>query len=215
MRIIIVDDHGIVREGLKSLLQNQSDMEVVGEGEDGQVAVELAEQLSPDMIIMDMSMPNLNGIEATRLILQNNTNTKVVILSMHSDRHIVKETLEAGASAYVLKSNLFDEMLRALETVAKGGRYLSPRITDVVIDDYVGKSAENESVMTAKLTSRERQIVQLVAEGKTTKEIANILYISPKTADSNRRQIMNKLCFTSVAELTKYAIREGLTSLEF
>jgi len=215
MRIIIVDDHGIVREGLKSLLQNQSDMEVVGEGEDGQIAAKLTEQLSPDMVIMDMSMPNLNGIEATRLILQNSPNTKVVILSMHSDRHIVKETLEAGASAYVLKSNLFDEMLRALETVAKGGRYLSPRITDVVIDDYVGKSVEGESAGTLKLTSRERQIVQLVAEGKTIKEIASILYISPKTADSNRRQIMNKLGFSSVAELTKYAVREGLTSLEF
>jgi DNA-binding NarL/FixJ family response regulator len=215
MRIIIVDDHGIVREGLKSLLQNQPDMEVVGEGQDGQVAVELAEQLSPDMVIMDMSMPNLNGIEATRLILQHNSNIKVVILSMHSDRHIVKETLEAGASAYVLKSNLFDEMLRALESVAKGGRYLSPRITDVVIDDYVGKFAEGESAKTPKLTSRERQIVQLVAEGKSIKEIARILYISPKTADSNRRQIMNKLDLSSVAELTKYALREGLTSLEF
>jgi DNA-binding NarL/FixJ family response regulator len=215
MRILIVDDHGIVREGLKSLLQNQSDMEVVGEGEDGHIAVDLAEQLSPDMVIMDMSMPNLNGIEATRLILQHSPNIKVIILSMHSDRHIVKETLDAGASAYVLKSNLFDEMLRALETVAEGGRYLSPRITDVVIDDYVGKSTEGESAKTPKLTSRERQIVQLVAEGKTIKEIASILHISPKTADSNRRQIMNKLGFSSVAELTKYAIREGLTSLEF
>ena len=215
MRILIVDDHGIVREGLKSLLQNQSDMEVVGEGQDGQVAVELAEQLSPDIVIMDMSMPNLNGIEATRFILQHRPNIKVIILSMHSDRHIVKETLEAGASAYVLKSNLFDEMLRALEIVAEGGRYLSPRITDVVIDDYVGKLTEGESGKTPKLTSRERQIVQLVAEGKTIKEIARILHISPKTADSNRRQIMNKLGFSSVAELTKYAIREGLTSLEF
>lgn len=215
MRIIIVDDHGIVREGLKALLENQPDIEVVGEGEDGQVAVELTKQLSPDMIIMDMSMPNLNGIEATRLILQNSPNTKVVILSMHSDRHIVKEILEAGASAYVLKSNLFDEMLRALETVAKGGRYLSPRITDVVINGYVGKSAENDAAEITKLTGRERQIVQLVAEGKTIKEIAGMLHISPKTADSNRRQIMNKLGFNSVAELTKYAIREGLTSLEF
>lgn len=215
MRIIIVDDHGIVREGLKALLENQPDIEVVGEGEDGQVAVELTKQLSPDMIIMDMSMPNLNGIEATRLILQNSPNTKVVILSMHSDRHIVKEILEAGASAYVLKSNLFDEMLRALETVAKGGRYLSPRITDVVINGYVGKSAENDAAEATKLTGRERQIVQLVAEGKTIKEIAGMLHISPKTADSNRRQIMNKLGFNSVAELTKYAIREGLTSLEF
>lgn len=215
MRILIVDDHGIVREGLKSLLQNQSDMEVVGEGQDGQIAVELAEQLSPDVIIMDMSMPNLNGIEATRLILQHNPNTKVIILSMHSDSHIVKEILEAGASAYVLKSNLFDEMLRALETVAEGGRYLSPRITDIVIDDYVGRITGGESAQAPKLTSRERQVVQLVAEGKTVKEIARVLHISPKTADTNRRQIMSKLGISSVAELTKYAIREGLTSLEF
>jgi len=215
MRILIVDDHGIVREGLKSLLQNQSDMEVVGEGEDGQIAVELAEQLSPDIVIMDMSMPNLNGIEATRLILQHRPNTSVIILSMHSDRHIVKETLEAGASAYVLKSNLFDEMLRALETVTEGGRYLSPRITDILIDDYVGRATGGESAKTPKLTSRERQIVQLVAEGKTVKEIARVLHISPKTADTNRRQIMSKLGISSVAELTKYAIREGLTSLEF
>jgi two-component system response regulator NreC len=215
MRIIIVDDHGIVREGLKSLLQNQPDMEVIGEGQDGQVAVELVKELSPDIVILDMSMPNLNGIEATRFILQQSPDIRVVILSMHSDRHIVKETLEAGASAYVLKSNIFDEMLRALETVTEGRRYLSPRITDVVVDDYVGKSPEGEIAKIPKLTSRERQMIQLLAEGKTIKEIANILHISPKTADSNRRQIMNKLDFSSVAELTKYAIREGLTSLEF
>lgn len=215
MRIIIVDDHGIVREGLKSLLQNQPEMEVVGEGQDGQVAVELVKELLPDIVIMDMSMPNLNGIEATRLILQHSPYTKVVILSMHSDRHIVKETLEAGASAYVVKSNIFEEMLRALETVTEGGRYLSPRITDVVIDDYVGKSIEGETTKIPKLASRERQMVQLLAEGKTIKEIASILHLSPKTADSNRRQIMNKLGFSSVAELTKYALREGLTSLEF
>ena len=215
MKILIADDHGIVREGLKTLLDKQSDMEVVGEGEDGQIVVQLAKRLLPDIVIMDMSMPNLNGIEATRLILQHSPSTRVIMLSMHSDKHIVKDALEAGVSAYVLKSYLFDEMLRALETVAEGGRYLSPRITDVVIDDYVGKATEGESAKTPKLTGRERQIVQLVAEGKTVKEIARVLHISPKTADTNRREIMNKLGISSVAELTKYAIREGLTSLEF
>lgn len=215
MRILIADDHGIVRDGLKSLLNEQPDMEVVGEAENGQTAVRMAEEHSPDIVIMDMSMPLLNGVEATRMILKNNPNTRVMILSMHSDRHIVKETLEAGASAYVLKSHLFDEMLRALETLAKGGKYLSPQVTDIVIDDYLGKSAGKASSGTPKLTSRERQIVQLVAEGKTVKEIARILHISPKTADTNRRQIMNKLGISSVAELTKYAVREGLTSLEF
>ena len=215
MRILIADDHGIVREGLKTLLDKQSDIEVVGEGEDGQMAVQLAEQLQPDIVIIDMSMPNLNGIEATRLILQHSPNTRVIILSMHSDKHIVKDALEAGACAYVLKTYLFDEMIRALEVVAEGGRYLSPRITDVVVDDYLGKTPGSDSTETPKLTGRERQIVQLVAEGKTVKEIARLLHISPKTADTNRRQIMNKLNISSVAELTKYAIREGLTSLEF
>lgn len=215
MRILIADDHGIVRDGLKSLLNEQPDMEVVGEAENGQTAVRMAEEHSPDIVIMDMSMPLLNGVEATRLILKNDPNTRVMILSMHSDRHIVKETLEAGASAYVLKSHIFDEMLRALETLANGGKYLSPQVTDIVIDDYLGKSAGEASSGTPKLTSRERRIVQLVAEGKTVKEIARILHISPKTADTNRRQIMNKLGISSVAELTKYAVREGLTSLEF
>jgi two-component system response regulator NreC len=215
MRILIADDHGIVREGLKALLDKQSDMEVVGEAEDGQAAVVLAEQLLPDILVMDMSMPNLNGIEATRQILQRGPGTKVVILSMHSDKDIVKEALNAGVSAYVLKSHIFDEMLRALKTVAEGGRYLSPQITDLVIDGYLGKSAGGASSGTSKLTGRDRQIVQLVAEGKTVKEIARILHISPKTADTNRRQIMSKLGISSVAELTKYAIRTGLTSLEF
>ncbi len=215
MRILIADDHGIVREGLKSLLGGLADMEVVGEAENGQMAVQMAKQYAPDTIIMDMSMPVLNGVEATRLILQNNPNIRVIVLSMHSDRHIVKETLEAGASAYVLKSHLFDEMIRALEAVAKGGRYLSSQITDIVIADYLDKSTEGVSSGKPKLTGRERRIVQLVAEGKTVKEIALMLHISPKTADTNRRQIMSTLGISSVAELTKYAIREGLTSLEF
>ncbi len=215
MRILIADDHGIVRQGLKSLIEHQSDMEVIGEAEDGRVAVELAKELCPDVVVMDISMPTLNGMEATRLILQENKNIKVIALSMHSDKHIVMEALEAGASAYVLKSYLFDELIRALEQVTQDGYYLSPRITNVVIDDYISKSRKSESPAKPKLTSRERQIAQLVAEGKTIKEIARILHISSKTADANRRQIMSKLNMSGVAELTKYAVREGLTSLEF
>ncbi len=215
MRILIADDHGIVRQGLKSLIENQPDMEVVGEAEDGRIAVELAKELRPDIVVMDISMPKLNGMEATHLILQEDLNVKVIALSMHPDKHIVREALEAGASAYVLKSYLFDELVRALETVAQGGQYLSPQITDVVINDYVRRSTGSKSAAIPKLTSRERQIVQLVAEGKTIKEIARILHISPKTADANRRQIMSKLNISSVADLTKYAVRKGLTSLEF
>ena len=215
MRILIADDHGIVRQGLKSLIEHQSDMEVIAEAEDGRVAIELAKELCPDVVVMDISMPTLNGMEATRLILKEHKDIKVIALSMHSDKHIVREALEAGASAYVLKSYLFDDLIRALETVAKGRLYLSPRITNVVIDDYIRKSRKSESTAKPKLTSRERQIAQLVAEGKTIKEIARILHISSKTADANRRQIMSKLNMSSVAELTKYAVREGLTTLEF
>jgi len=215
MRILIADDHGIVRQGLISLIEHQSDMEVIAEAEDGRAAVELAKELCPDVVVMDISMPELNGMEATRLILQENKNVKVIALSMHSEKHIVMEALEAGASAYILKSYLFDELIRALEKVTQDGYYLSPRITNVFIDDYVCKSRKTESTAKPKLTSRERQITQLVAEGKTIKEIARILHISSKTADANRRQIMSKLNMSSVAELTKYAVREGLTSLDF
>lgn len=215
MRILIVDDHGIVREGLKSLIEQQPEMEVVGEAEDGQTAIQLTKELSPDVVIMDVSMPNLNGVEATKYILQQKSDVKVIILSMHLDRHIVEESLKAGASGYVLKSYLFDELLNALEAVKAQGCYLSPRITGVVVENYRTEQSVGTMQEPAKLTARERQILQLIAEGKTIKEIARILHISPKTADANRRQIMNKLEIFNVAELTKYAIREGLTSLEF
>ncbi len=214
MKILIADDHGIVRQGLKSLIQNSMNMEVVGEAEDGLAAVRMVKDLAPDVVIMDITMPNLNGVEATRQILENNPQIKVVALSMHPEKHIVKEVLEAGASAYVLKSYLFDELSRALEAVADDQRYLSPRITDVVIEDYVRPNSEIAE-SPAKLTSRDRQIIQMLAEGKTIKQIALALHISPKTADAGRRKIMLKLNVSSIADLVKYAVREGITSLEF
>ncbi len=214
MKILIADDHGIVRQGLKSLIQNSMNMEVVGEAEDGLAAVRMVKDLAPDVVIMDITMPNLNGVEATRQILENNPQIKVVALSMHPEKHIVKEVLEAGASAYVLKSYLFDELSRALEAVADDQRYLSPRITDVVIEDYVRPDSEIAE-SPAKLTSRDRQIIQMLAEGKTIKQIALALHISPKTADAGRRKIMQKLNVSSIADLVKYAVREGITSLEF
>jgi len=215
MRILIADDHGVVREGMKVLIDNQPDMEVVGEAEDGLMVTQLAKELSPDIIIMDISMPNLNGVEATRLILEENPDIRVIALSVHLDKHFVTEMLKAGASGYVLKSCLFDEVLRALRTVNRSERYLSPKITDVVLDDYIHYMATYNKSADDQLTARERQIVQMLAEGKSTKQVASRLHISPKTSDANRRQIMNKLGISSLAELTKYAIRKGLTSTEF
>jgi DNA-binding NarL/FixJ family response regulator len=215
VKVLIADDHGIVRQGLKSLIQNSLNLEVVGEAEDGLAAVKLAKKLSPDVIIMDVTMPNLNGVEATRLIREESPQTKIIALSMHPEKHIVKEILEAGASAYVLKSYLFDELSRALDAVSDSQRYLSPRITDVVIEDYVHQTPGGGEDPATKLTSRDRQIVQMLAEGKTIKQIALALHISPKTADASRRKIMGKLNVSSIADLVKYAVREGITSLEF
>ncbi|MBN2180349.1 MAG: response regulator transcription factor [Sedimentisphaerales bacterium] len=215
MRILIVDDHGILREGLKSLIEQQSEMEVIGEAKDGNMAVQLTKDLSPDVVIMDVSMPDLNGIEATKYIIHQKPDVKVIILSMHMDSNIVKESLKAGASGYVLKSNLFDELLSALKAVEANEYYLSPRITGVVVENYKTAQVSASEKNGPKLTTRERQILQLTAEGKTIKEIARLLHISPKTADANRRRIMSKLDIFTIAELTKYALREGLTSLEF
>lgn len=215
MRILIADDHSIVREGLKSLINKQSAMEVVGEAEDGQMAIQLTKELSPDVVIMDISMPNMNGIEATREILRDKPDTKIIILSMYTDKHIVKESLEAGVHGYILKSNLLDELLKAIKTIKANERYLSPRITGIIVDDYINLKVNDKAKKHIKLTSRERQIIQLLSEGKTIKEIARIINVSPKTADANRRKIMNKLNIHNTAELTKYALREGLTSLDF
>jgi DNA-binding NarL/FixJ family response regulator len=215
MKILIADDHSIVREGLKSLIDKQKSMQVIGEAEDGQMAIDLTSELSPDIVIMDISMPNLNGIEATREILRNKPETKIIILSMYTDKHIVKESLEAGAKGYILKSNLLEELLQAIKTVKANERYLSPRITGIVIEDYINLKANDKTKTQIKLTSRDRHIIQLIAEGKSIKEISRIIKISTKTADANRRAIMNKLNIYNTAELTKYAIREGLTSLDF
>jgi len=214
MRVLIADDHGIVREGLKALIEKRDDLEVVGEAEDGRLAVDLARQLRPDMIIMDISMPSLNGVDATKAILQNNPKAKVIALSMHTDKHIVKGILDAGACGYVLKSNLFEEVVRAIEAVAAGQHYLSPRVTGVVVGDYVS-GQEDEPGVIKDLTDREREVLQLVAEGKNIKQIALTLHISPKTADAHRRKVMSKLGVSGIAELVKYAIRQGLTSLDF
>ncbi len=215
MRIVIADDQGMVRQGLRALIEEQADMEVVGEAQDGWQVVELAKELCPDIVIMDISMPNLNGVEATRQILEERPNTRVIALSMYPHKRYVTEMLAIGASGYILKFCLFDELVKAVHAAAAGQHYLSPQITDVLVDEYVNKVSATEENGLGSLSKRERQVLQLVAEGLSTKQIALRLSISQKTADANRRELMNKLGKHSVADLTKYAIREGLTTADF
>lgn len=212
-RVLIADDHKIVRDGLRTLLEKSSEIEVVAEAEDGRTAVDLAKELSPDVVIMDVAMPDLNGIEATRKIMAEHTGAKVVALSMHSDRRFVAEMLKAGASAYLLKDCAFEELVTAIKTVTKNKVYLSPGIAGVVIENYIRQAVKTEPSAFSLLSDREREVLQLMAEGKTTKEIASHLRVSIKTVETHRMNIMTKLNIHSVAELTKYAIREGLTSL--
>lgn len=212
--VLLVDDHAIIREGLRSLLEKQPDMEVLADTDEGRKAVELVRELSPDVVIMDVTMAGLNGIEATRLIAAEFPEVKVIALSIHSQRRFIADMLSAGAAGYILKECLFDELVQAIQAVAVGGRYLSPRIADVVVDDYVKRLSGTADSPLAALTGREREVLQLVAEGKSTKEIALELHVSTKTIEANRRQIMEKLDVYSIAELTKCAVREGLTTLE-
>ena len=214
IKVLLVDDHALIREGLRSLLEKQPDVQVVGEAEDGRRAHELVAELSPDIVIMDVTMPRLGGIEATRQITSEFPSVKVIALSIHSKRRFVADMLSAGAAGYILKECLFDELVQAIQAVAAGGRYLSPRITDVVVDDYVKRLSGGVDSPLASLTGREREVLQLVAEGKSTKQIAVELHVSTKTIEANRRQIMEKLDMHSVADLTKYAIREGITALD-
>jgi DNA-binding NarL/FixJ family response regulator len=213
-KVLLVDDHAIIRQGLSSLLEKQPDIVVVGGVEDGRQAIDAVRKLAPDLVIMDISMPNLNGIDAARKIAEETGSVKIIALSIHSSRRFVAEMLKAGASGYILKDCLFDELMEAIKTVLGGGIYLSPKITGLVIDDYIQRLSKQSQPGGPVLGDREREVLQLLAEGKSTKEIAMFLHVSTKTIESNRRNIMDKLKINSVAELTKYAIREGITPLE-
>lgn len=215
MRILIAEDHGIVREGLHRLIEECPEMQVVGEVDNGSAAVQMALERQPDVVIMDITMPELNGIEATRQIVRRAPVTKVVILSMHTEGHIIKEALAAGACGYVMKSCLFDELSRALKAISSGEYYLSPRVNDVLVHEWLRQNQNDKVKRTEDLSSRERQILQLSAEGLTIKEIARRLNISPKTAHANRHRLMERLGISSQADLTKYALSTGMTSIEF
>lgn len=213
IKILLADDHKIIREGLKALIEKQPDMEVAAEAQDGLSTVRLAQKILPQIIIMDIGMPEMNGIDATRHIVSGNRDVKIIALSMHSDRRFVLEMLKAGASGYLLKDSAFEELVTAIHTVMASQPYLSPKITDIVVKEYLHNLPKNDSNVFNILTGREREVLQLLAEGKSTKQIALTLNLSVKTVETHRQQIMDKLQIRSVAELTKYAIREGITSL--
>ena len=214
IKVIIADDHKIMRNGLKSMLEKQRDIEIIAEASDGRTTVELAIKLKPDVIIMDIAMPDMNGIEATRQIIGKSPKIKVIALSMHSDKQFILEMLNAGASGYLLKDCAFHELINAIHSVASNRSYLSPEIADVMIKEFKHVITKESLSVFSLLTSRERQVLQLIAEGKTTKEIAYTLKVSTKTIETYRQQIMYKLDIHSIAGLTKYAVREGLTSIE-
>jgi two-component system, NarL family, response regulator NreC len=210
IRILLADDHKIIRDGLKSLLGKQHDMEVIGEAEDGRTAVAMSREMTPNIVVMDIAMPDLNGVEATRQIMEIDPGMKVVALSMQSDGPVVRRMFQAGASGYLLKDCAFDELVKAIRTVLSGRMYLSPDIQNVVVRTL----SSPEPTMASPLTAKEREVLQLIAEGKSTKEVAAILSVSVKTIDTHRQHIMDKLDIHNIAELTRYAIREGLTSAD-
>jgi DNA-binding NarL/FixJ family response regulator len=213
IKILLAEDHHIIRQGLKALLEAQADFEIVAEADDGRSAVKLARKYTPDIIIMDVSMPELNGIDATRQIVQEIQDAKVIALSMHSDKRFINGMLEAGVSGYLLKNCVASELISAIRSVMKGQKYLSPQILGTVVEGYRVHLSRDKVQPDTPLSSREREIVQLVAEGKDSRQIAESLHISSKTVESHRRRIMDKLEIHSVAELTKFAIRQGLTSV--
>jgi DNA-binding NarL/FixJ family response regulator len=212
-RVLLADDHKILRQGLRTLLEQEKDIHVVGEAENGRTSVKLAGELAPDVVIMDVAMPDLNGIDATRRITESEPGTRVLALSMHSDGRYVKGMLQAGARGYILKDCAAEELTRAIRAVMADQVYVSPGVTGTIVDDYVRQlSAETDEPAT--LTPREREVLQLLAEGASTANIAAELHLSVKTIETHRKRIMDKLSLRSIAELTKYAIREGITTLE-
>ena len=210
VKIIIADDHKIMRDGLRNMLDKESGMEVVAEAKNGREAVSMAEQLRPDILIMDISMEGLNGIDATRALVAKGLGTRVIALSMHADKRFVAGMFEAGAMAYLLKECSYDELLEAVHQVMSGRTYLCSMISGVMIRDYIQRMRKNEPSL---LSPREKEILQLMAEGGNTKRIADQLKVSVKTVETHRQHIMDKLNIFSIAELTKYAIKEGITSL--
>ena len=206
IRILLADDHGVVRQGFKMILGAQADMEIVGEAANGREAVEQAERLKPDIVVMDVAMPELNGIEATRRLAESAPHVRVLALSMHKDSVYVRETLRAGARGYLLKDSGANDLVAAVRAVASGEGYLSPAVSNAVLDDY-RRHVTNAIDL---LTTREREVLQMLAEGQTNKEIAATLNLSVYTVDAHRGRIMEKLNLHSINELVRFAVRNGM-----
>jgi DNA-binding NarL/FixJ family response regulator len=213
IRIVLADDHAILRHGLSNAFEKEEDISVVGQANDGHSTIELVRELLPDAVIMDIAMPDLNGIEATRRIAKDYPQVKVIGLSMHSSDKYVREMFKAGASGYLLKNCPFEELVEAVRVVVEGKTYVSPSVGDMIVKEYITKPDEQQSAFSI-LSQREREVLQLLAEGKTTKQAAKLLHISPKTVEAHRLRIMAKLDVDNIAQLTKYAIQEGLTQPE-
>ncbi|MGB2824866.1 MAG: response regulator transcription factor [Phycisphaerae bacterium] len=213
IRVLVADDHELMREGLISMLAGEADFEVVGEAGNGRRAVELAGKLAPDVVVLDITMPDLNGVEAARIIHSRLPKAKIVALSMHQEHRLVMDMMKAGASGYLPKSSAFEELGRAIRCVSSGKMYLSPTVTAPVLGDLLKHMEAAKDPPGPVLTGREREVLQLIAEGKGTKQIAAGLHVSVNTVTRHRQHIMDKLEIRGVAELTKYAIREGISSL--
>ncbi|NWF83597.1 MAG: response regulator transcription factor [Bryobacteraceae bacterium] len=206
IRIMLADDHSVVRQGFRRILETQPDMEIVGEASNGREAVQLAAELKPDLVVMDVAMPELNGIEATRRLSEASDRTRVLALSMHKDAVYVREILRAGARGYLLKDAFDSDLVSAVRAVARGEGYLSPAVSEAVLADYRQHVTDPIDL----LSSREREVLQMIAEGKTNKEIAGVLNLSVYTVDAHRSRIMEKLNLHSTGELVRFAVRKGL-----
>ena len=208
--ILLVDDHELVRQGFNAMLEKHDDISVVGEAATGTEGIEKAFSLKPDVVVLDIALPDLDGIAVARRIHGAEPGIKILALSMHAERRFVSEMFAAGASGYILKASVLEELLNAIHTVSRGKRYLSPELVDLLLEDFIGDEAPSVSPAFARVTPREREVLQLISAGKTTKEIAQMLDLSVKTVETHRQQLLRKLDCGNVVELTRLAIREGL-----
>lgn len=212
IRVFLADDHRILRDGLRLLLETQGDFVVAGEAENGRLAAQQIVELRPDLALMDISMPELNGIEATRLVKEKLPDMRIIVLSVHSDSEHIFRAFHAGASGYMLKESAGSELIEAIQTVLAGGRYISPKIAHVVLEDYI-RHRETHSPL-EQLTQREREVLQLTVEGNPSVEIASRLGLSPKTVETYRSRIMEKLDVRDITELVRFAVKHGMISVD-